>query len=263
MPGVFLIILIAEAALELRPNLKIVAFEDAAFRRFVRMRREGKTSLRLHASVTSEDADSTVVRVAILADFVHKNGTVLQKDVEQSAVSVRLASAVAAPPLNGTSPDAVRGRLGDLSLDDPYLMDGSPVKLGGPFRSMQNITAGLAERSADYRLREGARPASGYRYLNLIMLDALVRFGGIYQDAQKSFPIFVPEACRLIKIYYDFTHPDEKTFTGSLRFAGSNPHLEADRLTIGPVEAKDPAGRTLVVVDGGLCRKLGEARNGK
>lgn len=263
MPGVFLIILIAEAALELRPNLKIVAFEDAAFRRFVRMRREGKTSLRLHASVTSEDADSTVVRVAILADFVHKNGTVLQKDVEQSAVSVRLASAVAAPPLNGTSPDAVRGRLGDLSLDDPYLMDGSPVKLGGPFRSMQNITAGLAERSADYRLREGARPASGYRYLNLIMLDALVRFGGIYQDAQKSFPIFVPEACRLIKIYYDFTNPDEKTFTGSLRFAGSNPHLEADRLTIGPVEAKDPAGRTLVVVDGGLCRKFGEARNGK
>jgi hypothetical protein len=263
MPGVFLIILIAEAALELRPNLKIVAFEDAAFRRFVRMRREGSTSLRLHASVVSEDADSTVVRVAILSDFVHKNGTVLQKNVEQAAVSVRLASTVAAAPVNGTTLPAARGRLGDFSLEDPYLMDGSPVKLGGPFRSMRNITAGLAERSADYRLREEVRSQSGYRYLNLIMLDALVRFGGIYQDSQKAFPIYVPEACRTIKIYYDFTNPDEKTFTGSIRFAGSNPQMEADRLTIGPVEARDPAGRMLAMVDGGLCRRLGEVRNGK
>jgi len=263
MPGVFLIILIAEAALELRPNLKITAFEDAAFRRFVRMRREGNTSLRLHARVISEDADSTLVRVAILADFVHKNGTVLQKDVEQTAVSVRLASAVAAAPANGKTPAAVRGRLGDLSLEDPYLMDGSPVKLSGPFRSMQNIKAGAVERSADYKLREEVRSRPGYRYLNLIMLDALVRFGGIYRDGQESFPIYVPEACRTIKIYYDFTKPDEKTFTGSLKFAGSNPHPEAGRLTIGPVEARDPAGRTLAIVDGGLCRKLGEARNGK
>jgi 3-oxoacyl-(acyl-carrier-protein) synthase/NAD(P)-dependent dehydrogenase (short-subunit alcohol dehydrogenase family) len=262
MPGVFLMILIAEAALELRPNLKITAFEDAAFRRFVRMRREGSTTLRLHASVISEDVGSTVVRVAILADFIHKNGTVLQKDVEQTAVSVRLASAVAAAPVNGTKSPLDRGRMQDSALEDPYLMDGSPVKLGGPFRSMQNITAGLAERSADYRLREEAR-SPGYRYLNLIMLDALVRFGGIYRDGQERFPIYVPEACRVMKIYYDFTNPDEKTFTGSLRFAGSNPHLEAGVLTIGPVEAMDPAGRTLAMVEGGLCRKMGEARNGK
>jgi len=263
MPGVFLMILIAEAALELRPNLKITAFEDAAFRRFVRMRREGSTTLRLHASVISEDADSTLVRVSILADFVHKSGTVLQKDVEQTAVSVRLASEVAAAPMNGTKSPLDRGRMQDSALEDPYLMDGSPVKLGGPFRSMQNITAGLAERSADYRLREEARSRPGYRYLNLIMLDALVRFGGIYRDGQESFPIYVPEACRVMKIYYDFTNPDEKTFTGSLRFAGSNPHLEAGILTIGPVKAMDPAGRTLAMVEGGLCRKMGEARNGK
>jgi acyl transferase domain-containing protein/NAD(P)-dependent dehydrogenase (short-subunit alcohol dehydrogenase family) len=268
MPGVFLIILIAEAALELRPHLKITAFEDAAFRRFVRMRRQGATSLRLHASVISEDAASTLVRVAILADFVHKNGMVLQKDVEQTAVSVRLASSVAVSPANGTTRGAAWSRLRDLSLgaaslEDPYLMEGSPVKLAGSFRSMQNITAGPAERSADYRLREDLKSRSGYRGLNLFMLDALVRFGGIYQDEQKSFPIFVPEACRVIKIFYDFSNPDEKTFTGSLKFAGCNPQVEADRLTIGPVEATDPAGRTLAIVDGGLCRRMGEARNGK
>jgi hypothetical protein len=275
VPGVFLIILIAEAALELRPNLKIHAFEDTAFRRFVRMRREGTTSLRLDAKVISEDADSTVVRVAILADFVHKNGTVLQKDVEQTAVSVRLGAAVALPPVNqppvnGTR--TARGRLGDSPLEDPYIMDGSPVQLSGPFRSMQNITAGPAERSADFKLREVHRSPLGYRFLNLIMLDALVRFGGIYKDGEDVFPIYVPEACRVIRIYYDFSNPDEKTFTSNLKFAGSNPHreAEADRLMIGPVESRDSAGRMLAMVDGGLCRKMGEvvrkmsaARSGK
>jgi NAD(P)-dependent dehydrogenase (short-subunit alcohol dehydrogenase family) len=259
MPGVFLIILIGEAALELRPNLKVLSFEDAAFRRFVRMRREGATPLRLHAQVVSEDAESTVVRVAILSDFVHKNGTVLQKDVEQTAISVRLGPAVAAAPANG-APLRADGR----RLEDPYLMDGSPVKLGGPFRTMQNIMAGMAGRSADYKFREEVRSRSGYRYMlpHMIMLDSLLRFGGIYREGQEPFPIYVPEACQSIKIFYDFSNPPEKTLTSSLTFAGSNPRLQEGRMTIGPVEAKDPAGRTLVTVNGGLCRKMGEARNG-
>jgi 3-oxoacyl-(acyl-carrier-protein) synthase/NAD(P)-dependent dehydrogenase (short-subunit alcohol dehydrogenase family) len=266
VPGVLLIILIGEAALELRPDLKITSFEDTAFRRFVRVRREGKTSLRLHASVISEDADSTVVRVAVLTDFIHKSGTILQKDVEQTAVSVRLARAVAAPPVNGSATRVDGGRSGDSSLEDPYLMNGSPVKLDGPFRAMRNITAGSTERWADYRVRQELQSRSGYggyRYLNLMLLDSLVRFGGIHLDAQKAFPICVPEACRMIRIYYDFTNPDEKTFTGSLKFAGSNPLVEPDRMVVGPVEARDPAGRTLAMVDGAISRKIGEVRSGK
>ena len=260
LPGVFLMILIAEAALDLRPDLKIVAFEDAAFRRFVRLRREGKTPLRLHASVVSEDANGTLVRVSIRIDVIHKNGMVLQKDVELTAVSVRLGASVASAPLNGS---AAKPAAGD-SLEDPYVMGGSPVQLDGPFRSLENITAGRSVRAADYRLREAARSApGGYRFLNLIMLDALLRFGGIYQESDTVFPIYVPEACRTLKIFYDFTNPDEKTFTGSLRFAGSNPkHMEDDRLSIGPVEASDLGGRMLALVEGGMCRRLGEVRNG-
>ena len=55
LPGAFLILMFAEAALELRPNLKITAFEDAAFRKFVRLRNDGPTKLRLNASVVTED----------------------------------------------------------------------------------------------------------------------------------------------------------------------------------------------------------------
>jgi 3-oxoacyl-(acyl-carrier-protein) synthase/malonyl CoA-acyl carrier protein transacylase/NAD(P)-dependent dehydrogenase (short-subunit alcohol dehydrogenase family) len=264
LPGVFLMILMAEAALDLRPGLKIVAFEDVAFRRFVRLRKDGTLSLRLDASVASEDTDSTLVRVFIRTDFVHKNGMVLQKDVELCSLCVRLASSVAAAPKNGITPLA-NGKLAAASpLEDPYLMDGSPVKLGGPFRSLQNITAGPAERNADYRLRDAVRSASGdYRLLDLIMLDSLLRFGGIYQESHQVFPIYVPEGCRTLKIFYDFTNPDEKTFTGSLRFTGFNPQpRENDRLIVGPVEASDLAGRTLALLDGGLCRRMGEVRNG-
>jgi hypothetical protein len=130
---------------------------------------------------------------------------------------------------------------------------------------MQNITADEAHRSADYKLRDGVAAArSGYQHLlpNLILMDALWRFGAIHRDAQEHFPIYVPEACKVMNIYYDFDKPDEKILTGKLTFAGSNPHVDADRLMIGPVKAKDPAGATLILVDGGLCRKLGELRNG-
>ena len=260
MPGAFLIMLIAEAALELRPNLKISAFENAAFRRFVRMRREGATQLRLQAKVISEDQQSTLVRVAIVADFVHKSGRVLQKDVEQTAISVRLAPAVTAAPRHSNGVNRAPGRL----LDDPYVMGNSPVRLNGPFRAMKNIMAGELQRSADYKLLENVQTKSGYRYFlpNLVMLDALWRFGAIHVEGEHSFPIYVPEACKVMKVYYDFANPDVRTLTDNVTFAGANPHQEDDRLMIGPVEARDAAGSTLIVVDGGLCRRLGEARNG-
>ena len=43
--------------------------------------------------------------------------------------------------------------------------------------------------------------------------------------------------------------------------SGSNPTAEQDRLTIGPVEVRDPVGSVLLTVDGGVCRRMGEVRN--
>ena len=94
LPGAFLNMMIAEAAHELRPDLKITAFEDAAFRKFVRLRSDGPTNLRLNASIVSESDQNTLIRVQVVSDFTHKSGKVLQKDVVQTEMSVRLGPSV-------------------------------------------------------------------------------------------------------------------------------------------------------------------------
>jgi hypothetical protein len=106
LPGAFLIMMVAEAALELRPELKITSFEDAAFRRFVRLRSDGPTNLRLNARIVNENDESTLIRVEVVSDFTHKSGKVLQKDVVQTEMSVRLGHSVnhaGAGSLNGSS----------------------------------------------------------------------------------------------------------------------------------------------------------------
>src|SRR6185503_12681094 len=91
LPGAFLIGIAADAARELRPRLAIVDFENTSFRRFVRVYPGKPTELRLDARVVETSGDETVVRVQVLSDFVHKSGAVLQKDVVQTEIFVRMA----------------------------------------------------------------------------------------------------------------------------------------------------------------------------
>jgi acyl transferase domain-containing protein/NAD(P)-dependent dehydrogenase (short-subunit alcohol dehydrogenase family) len=257
LPGAFLIMIVAEAALELRPDLKITAFEDASFRRFVRLRSDGPTKLRLNAILASEDERSTLVRVQVVSDFTHKSGMVLQKDVVQTEISVRMGPSVnrAGAP-NGLS--RPQGRI----LSDPYVMEGSPVHLNGPFRTLTNIVVGASGRSADYKMQEGE---NGRAFLSsLMVMDSLWRFGAIDMDTHNTLPVYVPEACKVMKVYFDLTNPgDSSPLSGGLSMTGSNPTADDDKLTIGPVEVRDHAGSILLTVDGGVCRKLGEVRDGK
>jgi hypothetical protein len=75
-------------------------------------------------------------------------------------------------------------------------------------------------------------------------------------------PVYVPEACKVMNVYYDLAEPDVSALTGNLTLSGSNPREERDQLIIGPVEVKDASGAILLSVEGGVCRKLGEVRNG-
>ena len=260
LPGAYLIMIVAEAALELRPDLKITAFEDASFRRFVRLKSNGPTNLRLNATLVSEDEASSVVRVQVVSDFTHKNGMVLQKDVVQTEISVRMAASVhRAGATNGLS--RPHGR----AMSDPYVMEGSPVQLDGPFKTLTNIVVGDSRRAADYVLADKTPGGlSGRAFLsNLMVMDSLWRFGAIDMDADNTLPVYVPEACKVMKIYYDLTSPGEASaLSRALSMAGANPTAEEDRLTIGPVEVRDSAGSVLLTVDGGICRRLGEVRNG-
>jgi hypothetical protein len=268
LPGAFLIMMVAEAALELRPDLKITAFEDAAFRKFVRLRSDGPTNLRLNASIVTESDQSTLIRVEVVSDFTHKSGKVLQKDVVQTEMSVRLGPSVnraRATSLNGSGRASSSSAMGRV-LSDPYVMKGSPVHLNGPFRTLNNIVVGESNRSAEYRLTEksGIGSAGGHAFLSsLMVMDSLWRFGAIDLYPDNTLPVYVPVACKVMKVYFDLGNPGvASTLSDELSMTGSNPTADQDHLTIGPVEARDPVGSVLLTVDGGICRRMGEVRNG-
>jgi acyl transferase domain-containing protein/NAD(P)-dependent dehydrogenase (short-subunit alcohol dehydrogenase family) len=262
LPGAFLIMMVAEAALELRPDLKVTAFEDAAFRRFVRLRSDGPTNLRLNAGIVTESDESTLIRVEVVSDFTHKSGKVLQKDVVQTEMSVRLGPSVnraGAAAANGSK--SAKGRV----LCDPYVMKGSPVHLNGPFKTLNNIVVGESNRSADYRMTGTSGIGSGgHAFLSsLMVMDSLWRFGAIDLHPDNTLPVYVPEACKVMKVYFDLGNPGgASTLSDELSMTGSNPTADQDRLTIGPVEVRDPVGSVLLTVDGGICRRLGEVQNG-
>jgi 3-oxoacyl-(acyl-carrier-protein) synthase/NAD(P)-dependent dehydrogenase (short-subunit alcohol dehydrogenase family) len=255
VPGAHIIALVAEAAQQLRPELKIVSFERAHFHRFIRVYGTRETPFRVHATVVSENDGETLLRVRLLADFVHRSGTVLQKDIPQHEIEIRMAAALRHP-----SPPRDLGRFAGRPLPDPYVMEGSPVKLSGPFNTMSNITAGREFRRADYKLADlnGAASEDGSLLPKIMLMDSLWRFGAIEMVRDSSLPIHVPEQCEMMKVYFDFPRVSARRLMGTLTLSGANPRDDGDKLHIGPVAAYDGDGNVLLSVEGGICRKLGE-----
>ena len=259
LPGALVISLFAEAAQRLRPDLKIISFEKAFFHRFIKVYKNRETRLRVEARIVSEDERETIVQIGILSDFVHSSGVVLQKDILQHEILIRM-SATPLPTPTRLHPNGLEGR----RLLDPYVMDGSPVCLSGPFNAMENIIVGGAHRRADFKLADlnhsGVEEQSVLS--KIILMDALWRFGVIHLASDNSSPVFVPEECRVMKVYFDFSDFDSSQMVGRVTFSGANPRLDGDRLTIGPVTATDGQGNTLLVVEDGVCRRYGKAGNG-
>jgi hypothetical protein len=259
LPGAFIISVVGEAAQQLRPELKIIAFEKALFRRFVRVYNNRKTLIRIEARILSEDEGQTVVMVRILSDFVHSSGVVLQKDILQHEILVKMSATRAEAPVC-KDVNGVEGR----SMPDPYVMDGSPVCLSGPFKTMKNIVSGGTHRRADYKLDDFNHNDSEYQSVlpKIVLMDSLWRFGAIQIAPDNTLPVFVPEECDVMKIYFDFVDFDASKLIETLTFSGTNPRLDGDRLTIGPIAASDRDGNTLLIVEGGVCRRFGEVGNG-
>jgi acyl transferase domain-containing protein/NAD(P)-dependent dehydrogenase (short-subunit alcohol dehydrogenase family) len=258
LPGALIIVIVAEAAQQLRPSLKIVSFEQAHFHRFIRVYGTRETLFRVHAAVVSEDDGQALVRVRLLSDFVHRNGTVLQKDILQHEIIVRMAAALQHPS-DHRDFDGSDGRC----LPDPYVMECSPVSLSGPFRTMSNITVGRAFRRADYEFANpsGVAIEEGSMLPTIMLMDALWRFGAIEMVPDGSMPIHVPENCEVMRVYFDFARVNPRQMMGVLTLSGANPREDGEKLQIGPVVACDVGGNMLLSVEGGICRKLGEVRN--
>jgi hypothetical protein len=259
LPGALVIALFAEAAQQLRPKLKIISFEQAHFRRFVKVFRHRKTHLRVEAGILSEDERQTAVRVRILSDFVHSSGLVLQKDIVQHEIIIRMAPALAPAP-RSPDPNGFAGR----TLYDPYLSIGSPVRLSGPFNAMENIVIGESRRRAEFKMGNTDHAGTEYEPVlsKVVLMDSLWRFGVIHPVPDKATTVFVPEECRVMKVFFDFSEFDISTLPGTLTFGGANPRLDGDRLTIGPVFAADAAGNTLLLVEDGVCLRYGKGGDG-
>ncbi len=200
LPGSFIIVMAADAAHQLLPDLKIVQFERTRFLRFVRAHEGRLTKVRAISNVTGRDKDETVVRVRIVLDFVHKSGRVLENDLLHTEIYVRMAPTVRESTevfnfsANGTP--AVR-------LEDPYVMESSPVRLNGGFKAIGKILVDDKTRRADYKLRGDASYGSNFDYLipNIIMVDAFWRFGTVRVNENGNLAVYVPERCDAMKVF--------------------------------------------------------------
>ena len=256
LPGAFLLGIAAEAAQRLRPPLRIVAFENTSFRRFVRVYEGRSTQIRLDTRIVEEDAAGALVRVQVLSDFVHKSGAVLQKDVVQTEIFLRMVADLPAVPARGEAGE-IRG---GLQLPDPYLLEGSPVRLNGRFKSLRGLQVERDRRLAHYRLGSSSYPESPLLHMlpNVILVDAFWRFGTIMATGERSLSVYVPERCDRMGVYFDYTDFTLDWLHEPVVFTGSNPRPQGDQLLVGPIEARDHEGRVRLTVEGGVCRKFGE-----
>ncbi|HEY6328433.1 MAG TPA: SDR family NAD(P)-dependent oxidoreductase, partial [Blastocatellia bacterium] len=255
VPGSFIIAMAAEAALKLLPGLKIVQFERTRFLRMVRAHEGRPGHVRALSKVVEQNGGETVVQVQILMDFVHKSGRVLGKDILHTEIYVRLAAAVRESTCEESSADRITG----LNLPDPYLMDGSPVRLNGPFRTLKEVVVGRMGRRAEYKLNGGGY-GSDFDYLipNIILVDAFWRFGTVRANESGGLSVYVPERCDAMKVFFDYTEFGAPLLRDSVTFHGANPRPEDDVLHVGPINAFDSNGRLILRVEGGQCRKFGE-----
>jgi len=84
-----------------------------------------------------------------------------------------------------------------------------------------------------------------------------MRFGVIQTATDNSLPVFVPEACAEMRVYFDFAGFDiSKLVEGDSCWRKSQAGWE--RLHMGPVAALDANGNALLVVEHGVCRRFGE-----
>jgi hypothetical protein len=259
VPGALVIDFVGEAAYQLRPDLKIIAFEQAFFRKFMKVYPNRKTRFRIESRVVSEDDRETVVKISILSDFVHGSGVTLQKDILQHESLVRMS----ATPLPVPRCPDTNGFEGRRSVD-PYPIEGSPICLSGPFDAMKNLVIGGDRRRAEFEFADFDCSSSESRPMlsKVVLMDSLMRFGVIQVPLNDSLPVFVPEACDVMKVYFDFAKFDISKLVGTVTFTGENPRLDGDRLDMGPVAAIDANGNTLLLVERGVCLRFGEVRNG-
>ena len=187
----------------------------------------------------------------------------LQQDVVQTEIFIRMTASPPSPPSSPSRGAAGELQLrdgGGLQLPDPYLLEGSPVRLNGRFKSLRGLRVIDGQRLAHYQLGSSSYPESPLLHMlpNVILVDAFWRFGTIMATGERSLSVYVPERCERMGVYFDYTDFALDWLHEPLVFTGANPQPQGDQLLVGPIEARDREGRVRLTVEGGVCRKFGE-----
>jgi NAD(P)-dependent dehydrogenase (short-subunit alcohol dehydrogenase family) len=253
LPGTFEIELAAQAARELRPDRYLIGIENATFQRFLRVPTDRQVALRGEASVVSEDDGETIIHVRLLSDFVHKNGKVLQKDIVHFEVDARLATA----PLPVSGPCRSWERFDGRPAFDPYVAPGSPVQLGGLFSCLDDIVIGPERRRARFRLPQTTYEPTMRDFVTPpVLLDAMMRFGSLAPEGGSPSVVFVPDRGAKIRIEPGFNDVTLNATQPDIYLVAANPQLEGDTVLSQWVQAMDAKGRTLVVTEASLGRRM-------
>lgn len=198
LPGLFVTEIAAEAALALRPELTVIAFEDLTFERFVQLRPDLELPpKRIHATVTAATTDLVTVDIRITSDIVAPNGRVIGTDKPHFGCRVLLAPSHTALRWTDWTPDPA-----ERAVSDPYHLPGSPVRLSGPFVCTTDTRT--HPRGARARFRPDltdADPVWSRFVMPSLLLDGMARMSALRPRADGLLPVAVPTSVRRIELY--------------------------------------------------------------
>ncbi|MFI0168607.1 SDR family oxidoreductase [Streptomyces sp. NPDC017095] len=198
LPGTFVTELAAQAARELVPGLKVVAFEDLVFHHFLRVYETTPSApKRIAAKVETRTPELTTVTVRITTDVRSPGGVLLAEDRPHFTARVLLAAEHSpAPRWDAWDP------AGEQPITDPYHVPASPVSLTGPFVSTRDTRLNPLGKRATYHLDlRPDDPAFSRFTAPSILLDGLARTGVLHLVDGRLIPIAAPLSIRRIDLY--------------------------------------------------------------
>jgi acyl transferase domain-containing protein/NAD(P)-dependent dehydrogenase (short-subunit alcohol dehydrogenase family)/acyl-CoA thioesterase FadM len=255
LPGTFELELAARAALLFRPSRYVVSIEHAVFDRFVKVHEGATVDLRTNLRVIEESDHETIVEIALHSDFVHKSGTVLQRDIRHFSACVRLEDQPRSLPRSGIFAD-----LGDgTAATDPYLAEDSPVKLTGLFRCLESIRLHRDQRSAIFRIADPT-DLSIYESFKtpFLLLDAMTRCAVFNVEPDGTMQVWVPVSARRTLLPHGVSDASLQTAGIEARIRATAPRYDGELVFSDYVEAVDHGGRVIVLVEGLVAHRAGK-----
>jgi acyl transferase domain-containing protein/acyl-CoA thioesterase FadM len=253
LPGAFEIEFALQAAHMLRPAHAHMAARNSRFHRFVRVPEQG-LRLRAEAKVIEENADGSVIAVRLLSDFVHRSGAVLQRDVLHFEGEVLTGTSCF--PLS-ENPIVAMDLNPSVSCADPFLAEGSPVKLDGVFACLDEIRIGPHVRRARFHIgaHQPLQALAGFRS-PVLLCDALFRLLGLAPDGDvKTGTVSVPVdggSFRLTPGLNDLALQGQ-----TLTLTAANPRFDGDYLVSDWGQVLDAQGRIIVSIERAVAKRMG------